>query len=243
MTDQKPKTLDIMSQIEGQKMHSKNYYLLRNGAIITLLILLTILAVFSFAAFLSDSSEYWELGSTISNPFFVLFSGFLFELLVFVSILIAIFYVVYRQTDWVLVRHARLLILAIIGLIIVGGGITVYTVNQELLRQPVKEIENNIPYRRGRIDKLETELKKRGRFIGKIISLEENQIQVAGPNSTEVFILEGRYPRLEEGLIVGISFEDKDGNLYVKDIRPLPRQDIQRIKERAPMPRPPKGRD
>lgn len=159
----------ILAKVKVNKITNSNYFRIYNIFLILTILVLSSFSIFLLAGFLADFNEI----NTIYDDFWINFwqNSFL-EFVLLASFIGILIYVIYRQTDWILVRHKRILIAGILIFITVFGILGSFFIKKHL--ETLQNVEN-LSYRRNRIANLGQKMKEKNIFIGKITEINKDQ--------------------------------------------------------------------
>jgi len=220
----------IQEKIKLQTPRPKWQYQILDAGRVILFVVLIALSILSLASFLNDMFEFSE---AYNQPaFFVprLFTNLLFELVLFAIICGSMIFLIYRQTDWPLVRNKVLLFTAIAAAILIPGLILAFGYNLDLAP--------DLPYRQNRREQIQTFLREQGVFVGKITSVTEikndarlngSWLLIAENGKEKIELISPKKPQNDQTKgAVRIEFtKTKEGDMLITTINPAPRQRIQ----------------
>ena len=173
----------ILSTIKTKKVVNSNYFRVYNLLLILGIAVLSFLSVFLLAGFLADLGEINKisddfLGNFVQNSFL--------EFVVLAILIGVLIYVIYRQTDWILVRHKRALLAGILIFITIFGTLGSFVIHNHL--ETLQNLEN-LDYRKNRLANLGQKMKENQVFIGKITELNkvEKWLKITNKLETKTF--------------------------------------------------------
>lgn len=173
----------ILEKVRVNKMTNSNYFRIYNVFLILAILVLSGFSVFLLAGFLADFNEI----NTISDDFWVnLWQNSFLEFILLASFIGILIFLIYRQTDWFLVRHVRILVVGILTFITIFGIIGSFFIKKHL--ETLQSLEN-FSYRRNRIANLGQKMKEKSAFIGKITQINKNQnwLKITNKYETKIF--------------------------------------------------------
>ena len=180
----------ILAKVKVNKMTNLGYFRFYNIFLILATLVLSSFSIFLLAGFLADLNEI----NAISDDFWINFwqNSFL-EFVLLATFLGILIYVIYRQTDWILVRHKRILIAGILIFITIFGIFGSFFIKKHL--ETLQNVEN-LSYRRNRTTNLGQKMKEKNIFIGKIteINKSQNWLKIANKLDTKTFYWQNENP-------------------------------------------------
>lgn len=211
----------LYSNLSKTKQRSGKYFVVKNILIILLLLLLSIASIIAVATFLRDLlilNTFYGLWENL--PWQIVTQGFT-ELVAIGIIMLIICYIIYRQTDWPLVRNEKLLLMIMIILLITGGGIATFTKGLHGSLDNNRVALQRLPHRKDRDILISTQLRKRGIVIGVVdsISTEEQTITIRTPREIIILSYDKEPSKILEGDTVKINAKDDE----IISIRKIPR--------------------
>jgi hypothetical protein len=215
---------DILNQIDKTDPKSKNYFLGKNILLGALLVAFGFVSVFILASFIIDAREILVFSDRLS--FVDIFNQLLFELVLIVLVISGLFYLLYRQTDWILVRHKVWLVLTFSVLVISFSGLSLMAFQEAAFDSP-RDTLKVLPHRQKRAQKLNEKLLDNGSFVGKIVYIDtqNREIKIENPIKSVFFRL-GESVNTEE-LVLGkdviVRFQEIDSELVVSFIKDAPK--------------------
>jgi hypothetical protein len=191
-------TNDIMNRIDSLQQKPKWYFILRNIGFFVCIIVLIVLGSVSLGSFWIDVQELQLLVFESGLEWTSFFSQAMFELVLLATVGIAVAYLVYRQTDWFLVRHKGILITGFSIFILLGGFFYtfVYTFVARNTMMQRNLVENSM-IRPNRRQMLDDRLHARGVYTGVIENIDPISITILGTSGRKTFQINRRISDLE----------------------------------------------
>ncbi len=216
-------TQDILSKIDLVKPKSQWCFWLRNAGFIALIALLILIGSVSLGSFWIDLIELRNVASVGGLNLASIWSEALFELIGLAVVGIAIAYLVYRQTDWFMVRNRILLVLTFSACILLGGilYINIYSFAGKSNLQN-RDIVQGSRIRSGRRQRLDNTLKNKGLFDGIVENNDSGRLEIRNQKGTFSFITNLETPNIlnvEKGDHVIIRVNDKNQVISVRLIQ------------------------
>ncbi len=183
----------ILEKVRVNKMTNSNYFKIYNIFLILAILVLSGFSIFLLAGFLADLNEI----NTISDDFWVnLWQNSFLEFILLASFIGSLIFLIYRQTDWFLVRHVRILVVVILTFITIFGIIGSFFIKKHL--ETLQSLEN-FSYRRNRITNLGQKMKEKSAFIGKINQINKNQnwLKITNKYETKIFYWQNEIQKTE----------------------------------------------
>lgn len=249
MTKQKSTTFidDTMSRLDDVRPQKVWQARLKSAAIGVVIVVLC------FAVSWLLSSYFYDIIYTIyfdpSDFSFqaVRLGDTLLELLLIAIILFAVLYLVYRKTDWPLVRHQFILMFTFLSLLGFGGGLLATYASSNFLEAPNTVVES-FPHRQDRRERIQDVFVRNGKFAGLIVSIDVDSetVEIKNQVSTKKF----GYQNLDVqrgdyiiGDVVLIDFEltENDDLPQIISIKKMPSKDVPQgrireiLKDRQPI--------
>lgn len=217
-------TKNLLSKLEKIEPKNRNYFLFRNLGFGLLIFFLLILSVYLLAIFWVDTFELFSFLESGNNLNWDLLSQGLFEFATLATILVVLVYIIYRQTDWFLVRHKIILLGSFLLTVFVASILLiVITQGQNQIALPTEHLS----YRPNRQQKIQEKLQENKVFVGKIIKIDrQNQeIVVKSPQQEKIFKFEQLPSKIKPNQQVAIKYEiDVNKNFTLQKIRILPKK-------------------
>lgn len=173
----------ILEKIKTQNMVSSNLFRIYNIFLFLGILILSSLSIILLAGFLADLNEI----NAISEDFWTnLWQNSFLEFIILAFLIGFLIYVIYRQTDWILVRHKRILLGGILIFIAIFGIIGSFFIQKNL--ETFQNLEN-LGHRQNRIANLGQKMKEKNAFIGKIMQInkEENWLKIGNKKEVKTF--------------------------------------------------------
>jgi len=156
----------------------------------------------------------------------------LLELVLAAVVMGVIAILLYRRTDWPLVRNTGLIITILLLFAGVGGGVLATFAADSFLQTP-SEVVDQLPYRRDRPIMIQQRLREKNRAAGKIISINSHRgvLRIESAYGIEEFSFSSQITNIERfqvGDIVLIDFEENSETKSIIMIRKLPPREKRR---------------
>jgi hypothetical protein len=194
----------IVQQVSQEKIMSTQSYTTRNVLLALLLVFCFSFALVSFISFSRDIVGLltFELPPEV---FLQLLPQTLFELAVFAILAIVGAYVLFRQTDWPLVRQSGGLVIGfVLGFIILSGAVfaNAFPTESESLLEATEDLPF-LEYRDPRAETILDRLEEEGRIVGEVSSIEEVpggfEYVIENPLREEVCFVDRKLPGVNTG--------------------------------------------
>jgi len=216
---------DILKNIQETTPRSRSYFLYKNILQILVFIILIAVGIVLVGSFIKDIIDlitiYDKFG--VIGPLIILES--LWELLLLGILLGILDYLIYRKTDWPMVRNQRALFGSLILLILVGGfGLSIFA--EAFLRPNINTMEG-LPYRQNRREYLEKRIGQKGVYFGRVIEIDEDTVTLENHLGSKEFDLK-KESNVREGDFVVIQIKDNKIQRIKKSPQPPHRQYIRK---------------
>jgi hypothetical protein len=234
MTPNSDFTNDLLKKIQQTKPRDKSYFLFRNFIFGFLILVLICLSVYLLSAFWIDAYQISDFLIDEKNIGWNFLQEALFEFVLFAIIFVGLIYIIYRQTDWFLVRHKIILIASFFCIILLGSFLTVLIFdNQQAPKQAISPIQN-LPYRPQRKEIIQQKLQEKDIFVGKLISVnfESKQIIIKNPREEKTFFVPNNFNlsdllrQIRTDQDLAVKYEIQKEKFVVQKIKILPKRPI-----------------
>lgn len=233
MESENIKLKKIQEDLKAATPRGRGYGKLLVAIRISCMALLAFIATFAMSFFLYDLSEKTSIFEFTQSPTIENIVNFVFEFLVISLLGMAGIYVLYRQTDWPLVKE-RLWLLAGSFVLISGVSIGLVLVSQsamdpwgDFIGDSTHGITHMLPLRSFIEDRMENDMEENSFFTGNITKLEatgtEAILSVQGDLKSKTFKVRNADHAYSVGdkVIVRYANEDDGDELLVKEIKKL----------------------
>jgi uncharacterized membrane protein YhdT len=158
-----------MQRIDEVQPVSKTSVLLRNVTFGILIVVLSFVVSWLLSSYLYDIF-YTVYIDTTGFMSAAQLSDTLLELLFIAILAIIVVILIYRRTDWPLVRNQVILLVLLLFVVGSGGGLLVTFASVEFLESPTEVVEK-LPYREMRRQRILENLEERNIISGKVASI------------------------------------------------------------------------
>ena len=224
-------TKNLLQKIQKTEPKNRNYFLFRNIGFGLLILFLLAFSIYLLSAFWVDTFELSEFLAEEDKINWSFLSQALFEFVILAGVLITLVYIIYRQTDWLLVGHKIILVSTLLLVVLFGSILMVLTVNSQNQSKEIVRPVENLPYRPARKAKIQEKLDENQIFVGKLVKFDRKnqEIIVKNPDEEKVFRISDVPPDIRLGQSLAIKYEvDQNQNFVAKRVRILPREPIKR---------------
>ncbi len=212
---------ELLQNISEAKPKSARYFVIKNIFTALALLFLSLFSILAIATFLRDlfvlNISYDIFGNL---PWEIAIHG-LIELVAIGIMLLVICYIIYRHTDWPLVRHERFLASIFVLLMITGGGIAAFTSGLHKSLDSNRDFIQQLPYRQNRGNTIETRLRNRGVIVGIVDSISMNQQTITVRTPKDLITLQ--YRDIPNELQVGDTIRANVKKEQIISIKKVPR--------------------
>lgn len=186
--------------------------------------LLLFISAYLYALFLYDYNFLTQFADSKGFLPLEMVKETLFELFLFIAILISALYYLYRQTDWIGVKNKTVLILSSVALVIFLGNL-LYSVSGDKKDNIFQERQHNLEsgIHKDRLKRLSKAKESKNIFIGNVekINIKDHSVTLENHNSKKVFYVTNisKLEYSQTGDTVMIKYYKKDGKLWVDRIK------------------------
>jgi hypothetical protein len=216
-------TTDILSKIQTTTPRSRGYFLARNIGFFLIMVGLIILGSISLGSFWIDTREFVIPTTGVGLNIWSVLSEAAFELILLGFVVAGVAYLIYRQTDWFMVRNKGVLATGFVLAILVGAllYVSVYTVASRDLPNQRDVIDRSV-IRTRRHPGGRQNLPMAGEYTGVVEKNERDKFEIKTPQSRLRFAVIRPIPgqeSIQRGDTVTIRV---DHNNVVTEIKKMP---------------------
>ena len=221
-------TKDIMAKAPRGRWYGR----LVSAARVSLVMLLFFAASFAMSFFLYDLGEKISIFEFTNSPIIENMTNFLFEFLVIALLGIGGIYIVYRQTDWPLVKERFWLFIgSFIFVASLSIGLVIFSESSvdpwgDFIGETTHSISRTLPFRSEAEERMENDMDENFYFAGTIIpatTSDDDTITIQSSSLIKSFNIEDDISAYEVGSNVIVHYVDEqDGSdPVIKEIKKL----------------------
>jgi hypothetical protein len=234
MTPNSDFTKHLLKKIEQTKPKDKNYFLFRNFIFGFLILVLISFSIYLLSVFWIDTNQTSNFLIDEKKVAWNFLQEVLFEFILFAILSVGLIYIIYRQTDWFLVRHKVILIVSFFCIILFGSFLTVLVSDSQPDSKQVIPPIQNLPYRPQRKKNMQQKLQEKNIFVGELIlvNIQNRQIIIKNLYEEKTFFvpnnldLSSLLKQTRLGQDLAIKYEVQKDKLVVQKIKILPKRPI-----------------
>lgn len=213
----------IQENLRAVKPRGRWYGRAINVARLSLIALFVFISTLAMSLFLYDLGEKTNIFEFTQSPIIENVANFIFEFLIISLLGVGGFYLMYRQTDWVLVKERLWLFIG--AFIIIAGasvGLVLFSESDidpwgDFIGDTTHEVSRLLPFRGAMEERMETGLEENSYFRGSIVSVKKSEhdalITIQYDKKTGVFRIVNDKGNYLVGDRVIIQFSDEhDGS-------------------------------
>ena len=207
----------IITKLRTTKPRSSFWFEMRIYSFGILIVGLLGLGMLSLAGFVIDTLDIIEIfrGGGIDN----IWANLILELLLVSTLAGSAVYIIYRQTDWPIVRMPQFLLTLITLATLIGGGLIAWVGTWNNNLNLSDQFIGSIPFRSERQTKVQNFLAKKQLFVGQLTDLTQNKttqywiLTLKNKQNTKTFVWESKVqPKINKNQTIVVQYENKSGN-------------------------------
>lgn len=219
MNDHKPSKFnsDLLEKIKSETPRKPIVFFGINIFLSLGILLMLGVSIYLLSLFIIDTERLGLLFFRTESLSVEFWASLVLEFVVASGVLIFISYMIYRRTDWLLVRHKFLLVLAMFGVVILSSVVLTsipataqyFAINTRIIEQ--------LPNHQNRQQKILENLEKKSVFVGRVVEIntEEKSFKLKNAYSEKMIFVRTESQLPKEKAVVAVKYEVIEGKYYL----------------------------